>query len=129
MIQTNVLSTELKDKLTVNPLNSKLDTKKKNLSLHEYKTSSSVWSEAILIVSHRSSASSQDASLTLDLLLFSDTNIELQTLISATCSAALFLKVLLVCGQQTLEENAPAYKPCFGFHFKSAEFCFVLRNV
>lgn len=42
MIQTNVLSTELKDKLTVNPLNSKLDTKKKNLSLHEYKTSSSV---------------------------------------------------------------------------------------
>lgn len=81
-----------------------------------------------MIVSHRSSASSQDASLTLDLLLFSDTNIELQTLISATCSA-LFLKVLLVCGQQTLEENAPAYKPCFGFHFKSAGFCFVLRNV
>lgn len=86
MIQTNVLSTELKDKLTVNPLNSKLDTKKKNLSLHEYKTSSSVWSETILIVSHRSSASSQDAILTLNLLLFSDTNIELQTLISVTCS-------------------------------------------
>lgn len=28
MIQTNGLSTGLKDKLTVNPLNSKLDTKK-----------------------------------------------------------------------------------------------------
>lgn len=77
MIQTNVLSTELKDKLTVNPLISKLDTKKKNLSLHEYKTPSSVWSETILIVSHRSSASSQVAILTLNLLLFSDTNIEL----------------------------------------------------
>lgn len=39
MIQTNVLSAELKDKLTVNPLHLKLDTKKKNLSLNEYKTS------------------------------------------------------------------------------------------
>lgn len=42
MIQTSVLSTELKDKLTVNPLNSKLDIKKKNLSLPEYKMSCAV---------------------------------------------------------------------------------------
>lgn len=33
MIQTNVLSAELKEKLTVNPLNLKLDTKKKNFPL------------------------------------------------------------------------------------------------
>lgn len=78
MIQTNVLSAELKEKLTVNPLNLKLDTKKKNLSLNEYKTSCAVvWSETIVIVSHRSSASSQDASLNLDLLVFSNTDIEL----------------------------------------------------
>lgn len=42
MIQTNVVSAELKEKLTVNPLNLKLDTKKKNLSLNEYKTSCAV---------------------------------------------------------------------------------------
>lgn len=78
MIQTKVLSAELKEKLTVNPLNLKLDTKKKNLSLNEYKTSCAVvWSETIVIVSHRSSASSQDASLNLDLLVFSNTDIEL----------------------------------------------------
>lgn len=78
MIQTNVLSAELKEKLTVNPLNLKLDTKKKNLSLNEYKTSCAVvWSETIVIVSHRSSASSQDVSLNLDLLIFSNTDIEL----------------------------------------------------
>lgn len=76
MIQANVLSAELKGKLTVNPLNSNLDTKKKKPSLHEYKTSCAVWSETILIVSHRSSASSQDASPTLDLLFFSNPNIE-----------------------------------------------------
>lgn len=87
MIQTNVLSAELKDKLTVNPLHLKLDTKKKNLSLNEYKTSCAVvWSETIVIVSHRSSANSQDASLTLDLLVFSNTDIELQTLISVLFS-------------------------------------------
>lgn len=86
MIQSNVLSGELKDKLTVSPLNSKLDTKKKNLSLHEYKTSCAVFSETILIVSHRSSASSQDASLTPDLLFSSNINIELQTLISVMFS-------------------------------------------
>lgn len=86
MIQTNVLSTELKDKLTLNPLHLKLDTKKKNLSLNEYKTSCAVvWSETIVIVSHRSSASSQDASLTLD-LVFSNPDIELQTLISVLFS-------------------------------------------
>lgn len=39
-----------------------------------------------MIVSHRSSASSQDASLTLDLLVFSNTDIELQTLISVLFS-------------------------------------------
>lgn len=78
MIQTNVLSAELKEKLTVNPLNLKLDTKKKNLSLNEYKTSCAVvWSETIVIVSQRSSASSQDVSLNLDLLIFSNTDIEL----------------------------------------------------
>lgn len=86
MIQTNVLSGDLKDKLTVSPLKSKLVTKKKNLSLHEYKTSCAVWSKTILIVSYRSSASNQDASLTLDLLFFSNTNIELQTLISVMFS-------------------------------------------
>lgn len=83
-----------------------------------------------MIVSHRSSVSGQDASLSLDLLLFSNTDIEcfLIRVDRVDQLAALFLKVLLVHGQQTLEEKVPVYKSCFGFHFKSLGVLFCIKE-